>query len=388
MWKILIKRVFKLLTTLSILDNIKAFMLLVLLNPLQIIMVSNIQAQETKFKITGTVTSATDKSPVPGASVVIFGTPRAVLTDMNGNFTIDAASTDVLIISFVGYKTEKIPVGTSTNIAVSLSEDIQKMDEVVVVGYGVQKKSDVTGAIASVSGDQIVSTPNDGLVQALQGRAAGVQVSNVSGMPGASIVVNVRGINSINSGAGPTFIIDGVPGDINSLNPTDIESVEVLKDASSQAIYGSSGGNGVILVTTKKGSMNEKTTTTVSMYRGLQMNDINVKMANTSDWINIYNNYLNTPLAQRIKVNPDTLPNTNWWNTISHQAIMEDYNFATTTGTKNSALLFSLGYLNQDGIVDKTGYQRYTMRVNSESKLSERIKIGENLNLSATHLSY
>ena len=259
----------------------------------------------------------------------------------------------------------------------------------MLVGYGVQKKSDLTGAVASVSSEQLLKTPSSGVVQALQGKAAGVQVINNSGMPGAGITVRVRGINSITmkdqySGVqGPIYIIDGVPGDINSINQNDIDHIEVLKDASAQAIYGSSGGNGVILVTTKQGSKNQKTKVDFSMYRGIQSNDIPVEMCNTEEFIQIFNT-LEINKNNKITADPDTLPNTNWWNEISHNAVMEEYNLSVTSGTENSTSLLSLGYINQDGIVQKTEYKRYNIRSNTTYNIGKRIKIGENINLTAT----
>jgi TonB-dependent SusC/RagA subfamily outer membrane receptor len=208
-------------------------------------------------------------------------------------------------------------------------------------------------------------------------------------MPGAGITVRVRGINTItlkdqwNGVQGPIYVIDGIPGgDINSINQNDIEHIEVLKDASAQAIYGSSGGNGVILVTTKQGTKNQKAKVEFSMYRGIQSNNISVKMCNTKDFIQIYNT-LGINKGNPI-TNTDTLPNTNWWNQISHNAVMEEYNLSVTSGTENSTSLFSLGYLNQDGIVNKTEYQRYNIRSNTSYNIGKRVKIGENINLAAT----
>jgi len=208
-------------------------------------------------------------------------------------------------------------------------------------------------------------------------------------MPGAGITVRVRGINTITmkdqySGVqGPIYIIDGVPGDINSINQNDIDHIEVLKDASAQAIYGSSGGNGVILVTTKQGSKNQKTKVDFSMYRGIQSNDIPVEMCNTKEFIQIFNT-LEINKNKKITADPDTLPNTNWWNEISHNAVMEEYNLSVTSGTENSTSLLSLGYMNQDGIVQKTEYKRYNIRSNTTYNIGKRVKIGENINLTAT----
>jgi TonB-linked SusC/RagA family outer membrane protein len=339
--------------------------------------------------ISGTVVDANGIA-LPGVSVVLKGTSTGIVSDVDGKYSIKVPGKDaVLTFNYIGYKSIEVVAGEQTTVNITLQEEITELDQVVVVGYGVQKKSDLTGAVASVTSDQLTKTPSTGAVQALQGKAAGVQVFNSSGMPGASITVRVRGINTITkkdewSGvSGPIYIIDGVPGDINSINQNDIEHIEVLKDASAQAIYGSSGGNGVILVSTKQGSKNQKAKVEFSMYKGVQTNDIPVEMCNTEEFIKIYNTLdvtKNTPIT----ASPDTLPSTNWWNEISHNAVMEEYNLSVSGGTENMSSLFSLGYLNQDGVVNSTNYQRYNMRVNSSYNISKRIKIGENISLAAT----
>jgi TonB-linked SusC/RagA family outer membrane protein len=347
-----------------------------------------IYAQERILQ--GVVTDES-KVPIPGVSVILKGTQTGVTTDGSGKYSIKITGEKPIInFTFLGYISLEIEVGIQTSINAELKEDVKQMDEVVVIGYGVQKKSDLTGAVASVSSEQLTKTPSTGVVQALQGRAAGVQVFNNSGMPGAGIQIRVRGINTITKTnqytdvPGPMYVIDGIPGgDINTINPSDIEHLEVLKDASSQAIYGSAGGNGVIIVTTKQGTKNQKVKVDFSMYRGIQSNEIGVKMSDTKDFIKIYNSIANRP-TPAITANPDTLPNTNWWNQISHNAIMEEYNLTMSSGTANSTSLLSLGYLNQDGVVNKTDYQRYNIRVNTTYNISNHVKMGENINFSAT----
>jgi TonB-linked SusC/RagA family outer membrane protein len=333
------------------------------------------------------------KNPIPGANVTIEGTTTGTLSDIDGRFSLKIPSPNsVLVISFIGYEIQKVKPNGTELIKVVLNQKIEELDNVVVVGYGVQKKSDLTGAVATVSSEQLTKTPSTGAVQALQGKAAGVQVFNSSGMPGAPITVRVRGINTITkkdewSGvSGPIYVIDGIPGDINSINPNDIEHIEVLKDASAQAIYGSSGGNGVILVTTKQGTKNQKAKVELSMYRGIQSNNLNVEMCDTKDFIQIYNS-LETTKKTRITANPDSLPSTNWWEEISQNAVMEEYNLSVSSGTENSTSLFSIGYLNQDGVVEKTNYERYNIRSNSTYDLSKWLKIGENISLAVTRNS-
>ncbi|HPO64442.1 MAG TPA: TonB-dependent receptor plug domain-containing protein [Bacteroidales bacterium] len=204
--------------------------------------------------ITGKVVDETGAS-LPGATVKIKGTDKAVVTDVNGTYSITAATGSTLVFSYVGYATQEITVGESNVIDVAMSPEVTEMSEVVVIGYGVQKKSLVTGAIAKVKSDEMVGQPSSRLEQSLQGRTAGVVFNKTSGNPGAQVTVRIRGVSS-NGNADPLFIIDGMKVSkyvFNEINPNDIESVEVLKDAASAAIYGSEGANGVIIVTTKSG---------------------------------------------------------------------------------------------------------------------------------------
>jgi TonB-dependent starch-binding outer membrane protein SusC len=338
------------------------------------------------------VISDENNQPIPGANVLVKGTTTGVISDVDGVFSLNLTSLEnpIIAVSYIGYLTEELVVGAQTEINIQLVPDILSIDQVVVIGYGVQKKSDLTGAVVTVSSEQLQKTPSIGAVQALQGKAAGVQVINNTGMPGAGITVRVRGINTItkkdewNGVSGPIYIIDGIPGDINSINQNDIDHIEVLKDASAQAIYGSSGGNGVILITTKQGKKGQKPKVEFSMYYGVQSNDIAVDMCNTEEFIQIYNtleinkNKLIGPTAI------DTLPNTNWWNEISRNAVMEEINLSVRSGTENSTSLFSLGYVNQEGIIQKSDYKRFNIRANNTFNVNKRIMFGENINLAAT----
>ena len=220
--------------------------------------------------VTGQVISADDNYPLPGVSVVVKGTTQGAFTDVDGNYTITVKTGQTLVFSSIGFMehSENITRGGQLNIA--LSPDSQMLDEVVAIGYGVMKKSDLTGSVASVKGDQLKKTPAAGLDQALQGVAAGVTVNASSGQPGAAAEVRIRGIGTVNNSA-PIYVVDGVIVDnINYLSPNDITSTEILKDASATAIYGSRGANGVILVTTKKGSSNGKINVSIDAYAGIQ----------------------------------------------------------------------------------------------------------------------
>ncbi|MBK8883404.1 MAG: TonB-dependent receptor plug domain-containing protein [Bacteroidales bacterium] len=206
-------------------------------------------------KVTGTITDSTTHEPLIGVNVSIEGTTKGVISDINGNYTIEVQEENAtLVFSYIGYTAVKIPVGGKITINVTLSPDIKNLEEVVVVGYGQQRKSDLTGSISSVKSKDLTLLPTQRVDQSLQGRAAGVSVTNTDGAPGGNTTIRIRGGNSLTGNSNALIVIDGLQGgDLRSLNPNDIESIEVLKDASAAAIYGSRGANGVILITTKKG---------------------------------------------------------------------------------------------------------------------------------------
>lgn len=360
---------------------------IMLISLLMMLVVSTINAQDRVIQ--GLITDEL-KNPIPGANIAVEGTSIGTLSDVDGEFSLKVpAANSVLTISFIGYKSQEVTTEGLTFVNVVLKEKTEELDNIVVIGYGQQKKSDLTGAVATVSSEQLNKTPSTNALQAMQGKAAGVQIFSAGGMPGKAPIVRIRGINSITKTneytgvSGPIYIIDGIPGNISNINQNDIEHIEVLKDASAQAIYGSSGGNGVILVTTKQGQKNQKTKVELSMYRGVQSSDIPVEMCNTSEYIQIYNS-LDVTKKSRITADPDSLPSTNWWDEITHNAVMEQYDITVSSGTENSTSLLSIGYLKQDGIIKKSNYSRYNIRSNTTYNINKRIKIGENINLYAT----
>lgn len=330
--------------------------------------------------ITGTITDSDDGSSIPGASILVKGTTTGAVSDLDGKFSIEAQEGDILVVSFVGYIDEEYSVVSGQSVVdVQLDPDVIGLEEVIVTGYGVQRKSDVTGAIASVSGDKLTELPVSGVDQALQGRAAGVQVMQNSGAPGSDVTIRIRGISSIN-GADPLFILDGSRVSkqiVSTINPTDIESIEVLKDNSSAAIYGSSGGNGVVLITTKKGKEG-KTSVSFNMYLGQQQVWNNIDLTNTSEFVETYNqvfpnnSYFDDPAA---------LPDTDWQKEMFRDAVMQNYDLTVSSGSEKSNILFSTSYFTQQGVVPNSNYSRLTARINSETKIRKRIKIGESLSI-------
>jgi len=339
---------------------------------------ANANALQNKKMISGIVTDQKASNPLPGVTVVIKGTSVGSITDIDGKFTIQASDKDVLEFSFIGYSKKEVKVEGQSNINVALVEDVFGLDEVVVTGYGVQKKSDLTGAVSSVSSEQLTRLPVATIDQALQGQAAGVNITQKSGRPGEAVDIQIRGISSIN-GTQPLVIIDGVAGDINTLNPADIASIEVLKDASSAAIYGATGGNGVILVTTKKGTVG-KISTSVNVYRGVESAIGKIDMMNSQEWMQV-----NEELAYKGKLikalnsKPDTLKTYDWQDIVLQPAISENYDFSVSGGSDVSSFMISASYNNQTGIIKNSDYQRFTFRINTEQKLSKRITFDQKI---------
>ncbi len=323
--------------------------------------------------ITGVVSDNKGES-LPGVSVLITGTTTGVVTDLDGKFSIKATNDATLRFSFVGYVSQEIKVNDQTSINVVLSEDVKELNEVVVIGYGVQKKSDLTGAVASVSAKDMQALPAMKVDEALEGHAAGVNVVANSGMPGGSSTIQIRGVSSIN-GANPLVVVDGIPGvDMNSISPNDIESVEILKDAASTAIYGSNGGNGVILITTKKGHSG-KITTSLNFFTGIQNVSNELKMMNSTQWNNLYAE-MNKGVP--FTMNADTLSkNFDWQKALYKPAQMQNFDVNVSGGNEVSKFALGMNYMNQDGLIKNTGYKKMLMSISSSHNLSKHIKLDE-----------
>ena len=364
----------------------KKLLKVILLLLISVCSTAGIYAQRT---VTGTVLDD-NQQPVPSANVVLKGTQIGALTDSNGKFTINVPSTGgSLLISFIGFVTQEIPIGTSSVINVTLQTESLALNEVVVVGYGTQKREEVTGAISSVTSEKINALPVASLDQALQGRAAGLTVIS-NGAPGQGATMRVRGISTVND-ANPLFVVDGVvTTGINSLNAADIESIEVLKDASTAAIYGSLGSNGVIMVTTKKGKAG-KVTVDFDGYYGVQYSNKRYDLLDAEQYREYATGgafttptvYTNPIYADRLAGKNPSRPEggeTDWQDEIYQNGPMQNYDLALSGGTENTTFRLSTGYLNQRGIVIYTGYERYNFRANSEFKKG-RLKIGENISV-------
>ena len=332
--------------------------------------------------ISGTVTDASGL-PLPGVTVLVKGTTKGSVTDYNGNFTIAELSSDaILIFSFVGMKTQEVAVAGKNVLNISLEEDAIGIEEVVAIGYGVVKKSDLTGSVGSIKSDEIAKQPVVRVDEALQGRISGVQVTNTSGAPGSGTSIRIRGGNSINAGNEPLYVIDGFigGGDLNTINPGDIESIEVLKDASSTAIYGSRGSNGVILITTKRGAKGKGFGVSLDSYVGIQTPVKKIDLLNGPDFAEYRNEYAEF-LGNSIPFpNIDEVANTDWQEVLFRDVPMTNHTLNFFNHTANSNYYVSLNYLNQDGIQLGSGFDRYQIRFNFDQDLGNVAKVGASFN--------
>lgn len=337
------------------------------------------------IQIKGTVVSGTDNEPLPGVNVVVKGnTSTGTITDFNGTFTLSAPADAILSISYIGFKSQEIAVKGHKDIKIVLQEDSETLDEVVVVGYGVQKKSVVTASIAKVSADDLASTAPVRMDNALKGLASGVTVTSSSGQPGAAAQIRVRGVGTIrteNGAADPLYIVDGMPleGGLDYLNPNDIASIEVLKDAASGAVYGARAANGVILVTTKTGKIG-KTKVTYDFSYGWQSAWKKRDVLNASEYALMINEgAINAGIAPKFSDPYSYGQGTNWQDEVfNNNAPMMNHQVSMSGASEKVNYLFSLGFYTQDGIVggnfDRSNYERLTLRSNTQYTLFDESK--------------
>jgi TonB-linked SusC/RagA family outer membrane protein len=373
---------------------------------------------------------------LPGVNILIKGTNKGVVTDREGAFAVSVPNQNtVLVFSFIGYLSKEVPVNGKSLLNVQLTPSVNNLSEVMVVGYGTQRKGDITGAIGSLTAKNIKDIQVTNFENAIQGQIAGVQVQEPSGEPGAATTIRVRGLGSVSAGNEPLYVIDGFPvskntdqgiqGDITrrttafalpasnplgTINPNDIESIEVLKDASAAAIYGSRGSNGVILITTKKGKLNSKPVIGFDAYFGVQSVAKKVKLMNAEQLTSYVKDSKNNAYLQDVKganINddnatrytkttngsyyiPDDFANptgtdTDWQNLIFNKAPIQSYNASVSGGNEQVRYYFSGGYFNQKGIIDRSGFERYSFRVNVEANPIKKLKIGFGLSPSFTN---
>jgi TonB-linked SusC/RagA family outer membrane protein len=332
----------------------------------QVILFPLYSQQLIKGKITD------DKNvPLPGASVQVKNTLRGAFSDANGDFSIMATPADTLVFSMLGMASQKFPVAGNTVFTVKLLEESKQLNEVVVIGYGTVKKSDLTGSVSTIKSVDLTKITSLSPEQGLQGKVTGVQVTSTSGAPGAIPVLRVRGVGTFNNSS-PIFVVDGVIlDDISFLNSEDIESMDILKDASATAIYGSRGANGVILVTTKTGKKGEgKTVFSYSGEHSLQILAKKIDLLSGRDYATVVNEI--TPTYNNV----DLVPNTDWQSLIYHSASILSHQISASGGTENTQFYLSIGYFKQNGIVDKSSYERVTFKLNNTYSLTKNIKVG------------
>lgn len=328
--------------------------------------------------VKGKVTDGGDKTTIPAVSVQVKGTTTGAQTDVNGNYTISAAPNAVLVFTYIGYTTQEIPVNNNTTINVALVSASQQLDQVVVVGYGSQRKIDVTGAVASVKGEDISKQASINPVGALQGKVAGVAITNV-GTPGGAPQITIRGTGTIYGKTSVLYVVDGVwYDDISFLNPSDIANISILKDASSQSIYGIRAANGVVLVTTVRGKKGDATINYNGTV-GFQSVTNAVKMANATEYATATNEAYKILGKDPLFASTDLGKGTDWYGRILRDAIVTNHQLSINGATEKSSYNFSLGYLNQDGIVKNNNYKRYTARLTNDYQLFSNLKIGYNV---------
>jgi TonB-dependent starch-binding outer membrane protein SusC len=352
----------------------------------KVIIITSTGAVNQPIKVTGTITDAASNEPLIGVNVVIKGKATGVISDENGKFAIEVQEDDAsLTFSYVGYVTQTVAVSGNSLIDIKLEANITSLEEIVVVGYGTQKKSDLTGSISSIKAKEITQMPTQRVDQALQGKSAGVMVLNTDGAPGGNATIRIRGMNSISGGNNALVVVDGLQGvNLNTLNPNDIESMEVLKDASATAIYGSRGANGVILVTTKKG-VSGKPTLTYSMSTGVQSILMKQETMTAGEYAQAINddratknsNGTPTPIFTPGQVAEFTEKGgTDWQNELFRNAPINNQNLSISGGTKGFSYFFSGGYVNQKGIFINTGFERFSLRTNLNMEINKWLSAG------------
>jgi TonB-dependent starch-binding outer membrane protein SusC len=349
-----------------------------------------------QVKISGTITDATTKEPLVGVNVVVEGTTIGVMTDINGKYTLSVPNLNgTLAISYIGYVAKQVPMNGMTTIDISIESDLLALEEVVVTGYGTVRKTDLTGSVSSIKTEQLLQLPTQRVDQAIQGRATGVFVMNTDGSPGGNTLIRIRGNNSINGGNDPLIIVDGLQGaNINQLNPNDIQSMEILKDASATAIYGSRGANGVILITTKMGKVG-KPVIDAGYNIGFQNLARKLPIMNAYDFAR-YNNLYNSFQTSSGQTPPRYFTDadieyykthsTDWQDEIYNTGVMQNANMAISGATDRLKYMVSTSYLDHQGILLNSAYSRLSLRANLAADITKWVDFG--LNYSYTSEKY
>jgi len=347
--------------------------------------------------VSGTITDENGEG-LPGATVFQKGnSENGTVTDIEGNFKLTVSDDAVLIVSFVGYKTQEVLVQGKTTIKISLEPDFANLDEVVVVGYGTQKKSDVTGSVYSVPQNRLSNLPVTNLSQSLEGTVAGLNVTQSSSVPGSTGSIQIRGLNSINLSTSPFIVVDGTPfyGNLQDINTNNVKSIEILKDASATAIYGTRGSNGVILITTKRGTKDTKPMITYNAYYGIEGAAHVLKPMGPDAYVQKYHEYMTQKGLNQTTVllNSAEIDNyykgvqTNWWDVVSQMGSINQHNLSIAGATDRVNYMVSGNFMNETGIIKGYGYQRVNLRSNLDIKVTDWMKVGMNAFMSNNNYS-
>ncbi|RKD90619.1 TonB-linked SusC/RagA family outer membrane protein [Mangrovibacterium diazotrophicum] len=357
------------------------------------------ESVQQQLTVKGTVTDASG-APLPGVTVIVKGSTEGTITDFDGNYTVKDVSSDaILVFSFVGMHAQEIPVAGKSVINVELEEESIGLDEVVAIGYGTVKKSNLTSSISKITNEALESRPVTNVSEAFQGQLAGVNAQATGGgIPGQDLTIRIRGVNTINGSSSPLYVIDGVPrDDMNGVNPSDIATIQVLKDASATSIYGSRGANGVILIETKTGT--GKPTVTFDAYYGFQTPEKKLDLMTGPEWV-AYQMYLRNaqyiraggsmddpmssrPSAYQIPTFWNTTTDfTDWQSEILRTAPIQNYEASASASGDIGSIFMSIGYMNQEGIIKSTEFDRYNIRLNGTLKITDNFKVGTNISFS------
>jgi TonB-linked SusC/RagA family outer membrane protein len=363
--------------------------------------------------IGGKVTDASTNESLPGVTILVKGSTRGVTTDLDGKFSLEAKVGEILTFSYIGYVPEEVVLSGQVIVNISLKPDVQKLDEVVVVGYGSVKRSDLTGAAGSVKSEELIKRGATGVLESMQGAIAGVNITKTSSRPGAGFDIQIRGLNSFNSGVSALYVVDGiVTNDINFLNPSDIVKIDVLKDASSTAIYGSRGSNGVVLVTTKTGQNSgakNKTIVSYSGFYGIKTPARLPKQYSSRDWfdyrshaylqyapgagdngmadwkITLSGVYMAMPEAARRAYERDE---TDWLGALTQNGKQQNHYLNISGNAEKYDFNIGIGYQDEDGIYMKENLKRYNLKLSLNYKISDKWMTGATANLSQTEIEY
>jgi TonB-dependent starch-binding outer membrane protein SusC len=370
------------------------FVLSLLLTLLILLIPESVKGQTIK-QIKGTVISASTKEPLIGASVIAKGGKIGTITDTDGKFSISVSENSLLVISYLGYKKKEIKITTKSVLSIELEDNTALLDEVVAIGYSTMKRRDLTGAVSSITSEDIKRSAPTTLDQALQGKAAGVMVTQNTGQPGGSVSIRIRGVNTLNSSNEPLYVIDGIPMEgysgnngnaLSGINPSDITSMDILKDASATAIYGSRAANGVIMITTKRGEKG-KTKVNYEGYYALQRLPVHLEMMNLREYAKFtVEKSAYTGVGDRPEFHDlSALGNgTDWQSELFRVAPTQSHQLSISNGTDKTQFLFSLGYFSQEGIARGSDFNRISARLNLDNQTNKWLKTGVNVSLSMT----